>query len=119
MYKWVYDRMVEEYKKEEKIDLINKIMSYSNIEVSDRCFANECCSGSAIYNIDTLFEHLKDGMLQSGCNGETVKKIKNALASWEYIKRELAEMRRDTRVSEEERGFKKRVSEVKEPYDDI
>ena len=35
MYKWVYDRMVEEYNKEDKLDLIHKIMSYSNIEVSD------------------------------------------------------------------------------------
>lgn len=24
MYKWIYDRMVEEYEKEEKIDLIHK-----------------------------------------------------------------------------------------------
>lgn len=41
MYKWIYDKMVEEYQKEEKIDLIHGIMSYSNIEVSDRAFANQ------------------------------------------------------------------------------
>lgn len=119
MCKWFYDRMVEEYKKEEKIDLINKIMSYSNIEVSDRCFANECCSGSAIYNINTIFEYLQEGLSQNQYDSMTDKQIKDALSSWEYIRNGLAEMKRDTRVSEAEKNFKKRVSSAKDPYDSI
>lgn len=119
MYKWVYDRMVEEYKKEEKIDLIDKIMSYSKIELSDRCFANQCCSGGAICNINILFEYLQNGASQNRYNGDTAKKIKDALLSWEYIREGISEMKRDTRVSEAERDFKNRVSEAKDPYDSI
>lgn len=67
MYKWVYDRMVEEYQKKEKIDLIHKIMSYSNIELDDRCFANQCCSSMDVYNINELFEYLRENVSQGDC----------------------------------------------------
>lgn len=117
MYKWVYDRMVEEYEKEEKIDLIHKIMSYGNIEVSDRCFANQCCSGEDIYNIERLFEHLRENVAQG--DYDLIERLKAATSSWEYIRNGLSEMRRDTRVSEAEKDFEKRVSEAKEPYDPI
>ena len=68
MYKWVYDRMVEEYMKEEKIELIHEIMSYSNIEVSDRCFANQCCAGADVYNINALFELLEKREFKANIN---------------------------------------------------
>lgn len=117
MYKWIYDRMVEEYQKEEKIDLIHRIMSYSNIEVSDRAFANQCCAGTAIYNINRLFEFLEERMQDaSGGIPEIVIKAKN---DWEYIRSGLAEMKRDTRVSEAEKDFQKRLLEAKDPYDSI
>lgn len=119
MYKRVYDRMVEEYKKEEKTDLINRIMSYSDIEVSDRCFANQCFSGSAIYNINTIFEYLQDGLSRNQYDSITAGQIKDALSSWEYIRNGLAEMKRATRVSEAEQDFKKRISKAKDPYDSI
>lgn len=115
----MYDRMVEEYSKEEKIDLINKIMSYSDIEVSDRCFANECCAGNAIYNINELFEYLQEGISQNRYNNDMINKVRDALSSWEYIRNKLAEMKSCTRVSEAEKRFKDRVSEAKDPYDSI
>lgn len=117
MYKWVYDRMVKEYEKEDKIDLIHKIMSYSNIEISDRCFANQCCAGTAVYNINELFEYLRDNASRGDC--ELLERLKNATSSWEYIRNGLSEMKRDTRVSEAEKDFNKRASEAKDPHDSI
>lgn len=117
MYKWVYDRMVKEYEKEDKIDLIHKIMSYSDIEISDRCFANQCCSGADAYNINELFEYIRKNASQRDC--ELLERLKNATSSWEYIRNGLSEMKRDTRVSEAEKDFNKRVSEAKDPYDSI
>lgn len=116
MYKWVYDRMVEEYDKEDKLDLIHKIMSYSNIEISDRCFANQCCAGTDVYNINELFEYLREN---ESWDCELLERLKNATSSWEYIRNGLSEMKRDTRISEAEKDFKKRVSNAKDPYDPI
>lgn len=117
MYKWVYDRMVEEYNKEDKLDLIHKIMSYSNIEVSDRCFANQCCAGVDVFNINELFEYLQENASHGDC--ELLDRLKNATSSWEYIRNGLLEMKRDIRVSEAEKDFKKRVFDAKDPYDSI
>ncbi len=117
MYKWVYDKMVEEYQKKEKIDLIHQIMSYSNIEVSDRCFANQCCAGADVCNINEFFEYLQENVGLGDCG--ILERLKKATSSWEHIRNGLSEMKRDTRVSEAEKDFEKRVSEAKEPYDFI
>lgn len=37
MYKWLYDRMVEEYEKEPKQELIIRMIAIEEIELSDRC----------------------------------------------------------------------------------
>lgn len=117
MYKWVYDRMVEEYEKEEKIDLIHKIMSYSNIEVSDRAFANQCCAGTDVYNINTFFEFLEE---KGYTKDEKIKEIfEKAMNSWQYIRGGLSEMKSDTRVSEAEKDFKERVNSAKDQMDII
>ena len=119
MYKWMYDRMVKEYEKESKEELAQRIMTMEEIECSDRCFANQCCAGSAIYNINELFEYLQDGVSLGQYDGKAVGKIKNALSSWEYIRNGLVEMKIDTRVSEAEKNFKQRVFSAKDPYDSI
>lgn len=117
MYKWVYDRMVEEYEKEEKIDLINKIMTYSEIEVSDRTFANQCCAGADVYNINTFFEFLEE---KGYTKDEKFKEIfEKAMNSWQYIRRGLLEMKFDTRVSEAEKDFEERVNSAKDKMDII
>lgn len=46
MYKWMYDRMVTEYSKKSKEELVQEIMALEKIEGSDRCFANECQAGA-------------------------------------------------------------------------
>lgn len=117
MYKWIYDRMVEEYEKEEKIDLIHKIMSYSNIELADRCFADSFCIGMDVYNINTLFELLENRLCPQ--DHELISALNSAIGSFNNIKRGLSEMRRATRASEAEKNFKERILEAKDPYDSI
>lgn len=73
MYKWMYDRMVAEYSKKSKEELVQEIMSLEEIECSDRAFANQCQAGTPIYNINELFLVLKD--LKEGFTYEKATKV--------------------------------------------
>lgn len=121
MYKWVYDRMIEEYKKESKEELINRLMAESEIEVEDRSFANQCYAGTSIYDINELFSALED--LQNGFTYEKAAKVyelaEQAKGSWNYIKSGLSEMKQDTRSGKKLEDFKKRVSMAKDKNDCI
>lgn len=117
MYKWLYDRMLKEYEKEGKIDLIHKLMIYKEIEVSDRSFADQCFSGKDIYNINELFDYLRENLKK--CDPELFDRMEEAASSWAYIISGLSKMKRATRASEAESAFKKRVSEAQGPYDSV
>ena len=121
MYKWLYDRMVDEYKKESKEELVQRIMAIEEIECSDRCFANQCCAGTAIYNINELFSALDN--LQAGFTYEKAAKVyklsQTAKESWRYITNGLIEMKSDTRCGEKMDDFKKRVEAAKDQNDSI
>ena len=121
MYKWMYDKMVTEYSKETKEELVQRIMSLEEIECSDRCFANQCMSGTSIYDINELFSVLED--LQSRFTYEKVAKVyelmKNAKGSWNYIRNGIAEMNDDARCGKTLDSFKLRVSNVKHNNDSI
>ena len=121
MYKWMYDRMVTEYSKESKEELIQRIMSLEEIECSDRCFANQCMAGSTIYNINELFSALED--MQSGFTYEKAARVyelmENAKGSWNYIRNGISEMNDNTRSHKELENFKKRVSNATDNDDSI
>lgn len=121
MYKWVYDRIVEEYKKESKEELINRLMAESEIELEDRSFANQCCAGTAIYDINELFSAIKD--LESGFSYENAAKVyelaEQAKGSWDFIRSGLSEMKQDTRSGKKLEDFMKRVSMAKDKMDVI
>lgn len=121
MYKWMYDRMVEEYSKETKEELTQRIMAADEIECSDRCFANQCQAGTSIYNINELFSALDD--MQSGFTYEKAEKVyelmESAKGSWNYIKNGIAEMNDCLRSSRTLDDFKKRVSNAKHSNDSI
>lgn len=121
MYKWVYDRMIEEYEKESKQDLITRMMAIEEIELSDRCFANQCCAGTAIYSINELFSALDD--LQSGFSYEKAAKVYElaeiAKGNWNYIKNGLVDMKQDTRCGEKLEDFRRRVKNAKDKLDSI
>lgn len=121
MYKWMYDKMVEEYSKETKEELIQRIMSLEEIECSDRCFANQCMTGSSIFHINELFSALED--MQSGFSYEKAAKVyetmEAARSSWCYISNRISEMNDNTRCRKQLDEFKKRVSNAKSKNDSI
>lgn len=121
MYKWMYDRMVTEYSKETKEDLVQRIMTLKEIECSERCFANQCEAGTSIYNINELFSALKD--LQAGFTYEKAAKLyeiaEQAKDSWNYIINGLHEMNNDSRYSKVLEDFKQRVIRATESDDSI
>ena len=41
MYKWMYDRIVKQYEKESKEELVQRIMAMEEIECSDRISARQ------------------------------------------------------------------------------
>ena len=121
MYKWMYDRMVTEYSKESKEELIQRIMSLEDIECSDRCFANQCMAGTPIYDINKLFSALED--MQSGFAYEKADRVyelmKTAKDSWNYIRNGISEMNENTRCNKVLDDFKSRVVNAKDSNDSI
>lgn len=121
MYKWMYDRMVTEYSKETKEELVQRIMSLEEIECKDRCFANQCQAGNSIYNISELFSALE--CMQSGFSYEKAEKVyelmESAKGSWDYIRNGIAEMNDNARCGKVLDDFKLRVSNAKNNNDSI
>lgn len=121
MYKWMYDRMVTEYSKESKEELVKRIMSLEEIECLDRCFANQCMAGNSMYNINELFSALED--MQSGFTYEKAaivyKLMEVAKGSWNYIRNGIAEMNDNTRCGKTLDSFKLRVLNAKDSNDSI
>ncbi len=121
MYKWMYDRMVTEYSKETKEELIQRIMALEEIECSDRCFANQCETGTSIYNINELFSALSD--MQAGFSYEKAAKLyeiaERAKDSWHYIISGLHELNDNSRCGIVLEDFKQRVARATEDNDSI
>lgn len=121
MYKWIYDRMVTEYSKESKDELVQRIMALEEIECSDRCFANQCMAGTSIYDINELFSALED--IQSDFTHEKAARVyelmKTAKGSWNYIRNGISEMNDNTRCGKVLDDFKLRVANAKDSYDNI
>ena len=121
MHKWMYDRMVAEYSKKSKEELIQEIISLQEIELSDRAFANECEAGTSVYNINELFSVLKDLKEEFTCEKvlKTCELMDRAESSWNFIVREIAEMNDDERQSKTLEDFKNRLSNVANVNDNI
>ena len=121
MYKWMYDRMVTEYSKRSKEELIQEIMALEEIECSDRCFANQCEAGATIYNINELFSALKE--LKAGFTYEKAAKvyelIEIAESSWNYVKNGIAEINNDLRCTTVLEDFKNKVAKATDSNDSI
>lgn len=112
MYKWMYDRMVGEYSKKPREELVQEIMSLEEIECSDRAFANQCEAGTSIYNINELFSALKDLKKEFTCEKalKVYELMDKAESSWNFITKEIAEINDDERQSKALEDFKNRVS---------
>lgn len=121
MKRWMYDRMVAEYSEKSKEELVQQIMSLEEIELSDRCFANECKAGSAVRQINGLFSTLDE--LNTDFTKENVEKICTLLVDakhgWEYITNGIAEMNDKSRCDKALKNFKNRVANAIDKDDNI
>lgn len=121
MYRWMYDRMVSEYEKKSKEELAQRIMAMDEIECSDRCFANQCESGTAISSINELFYALDE--LQTDLSHEKATRISEisnkAKDGWNYITNGLSKMNDNSRCYATLEDFKERVSNAKDNMDSI
>ena len=121
MYKWMYDKMVTEYSKKSKEELVQEIMALEKIECSDRCFANECQAGASIYNINELFSALKE--LKAEFTYEKAAKVyelmESAENSWDYIKMEISAMNDNSRCNKTLEDFKNKVANTTDSNDNI
>lgn len=121
MYKWMYDRMVKEYEKASKEELVQRIMAMDEIECSDRCFANQCEAGTAISNINKLFYALDE--LQAEFSPEKVTRIceisNKAKDGWNYIVNGLSKMNDNSRGYAALENLKERINNAKDSMDSI
>ena len=113
MKRYLYKRMVTELSKESKEELIQRIMALEEIECSDRTFANECQAGTTIYNINELFsalDNLKENFTYEKA-ARVYKLAEKAKNSWDFVKREIAEINDNSRSYKMLNNFKKRFAD--------
>lgn len=124
MKKWLYDRMVTEYSKKSKEELIQRIMASDELECEDRCFANQCQAGMSMYNINNLFDvinTLKNCLANPNSTEAELKECADNLwlatddaqNSWNYIRNGIARINDDSRSEKKLNDFKRRVSELR------
>lgn len=110
MNNFIYNKMVELKSKQSKEELIHEIMSLQEIELDDRCFANQCEAGTSIMVINELFEAINE--LKISFSYEKAAKVyelsEKAESQWRYIKNGLMEMNNPSRVSKNLEDFNKR-----------
>lgn len=116
MQKWIYDKMIAEYKKESKEELAQNIIALKEIELSDRNFANQCGAGATICIINELFDALEKEGEKSVYLSRLIEQAKN---NWNYIVNELSKMNDPSRCSSALDSLKTRVADTKSDYDNI
>lgn len=116
MKRFIYNKIVTDYSKKSKEELIQEIMALEKIECSDRCFANQCEAGNALANINRLFAVLND---TSKISDYIRNIIVNAESSWEYITSGISTINDDSRCENALIEFKNRVAEATDDDDCI
>ena len=121
MEKWLYDKLLSEYSKKSKEELMQIIMSLEEIELSDRAFANQCMAGTIMYDINELFTAINE--MRNCFTFETAYKVyklmNNARNSWNYVRHGIEEMSDSARTSKSLDDFKLRVFKAVDTTDDI
>ncbi len=123
MYKWMFDRLVEEYKKEPIEDLVGKLIAMQNIECKDRSFANQCEAGTTIYSLNEFF-----GKVEKLCNTESpterdtlINEIKvsfpESKGSYSYIRNRIRGINDDNRCDKETRRVLDDMRKAKDDND--
>lgn len=116
MKRFLYDRMVTEYSKETKEELVQRIMALEEIECEDRCFANQCFSNVTVLHINELFAALEEIKTNPSHENiaKVIKHVEWAENSWNCILRGLSEMNDNSRCNRYLDDFKRRVENGRE-----
>lgn len=121
MKKFMYDRMVQEYSKCSKEELIQEIMALSEIETSDRVFANEVFAGTTAADINSMFSIIDE--LNHKFSYRKADQLKEATikaqSAWRFITSQLMDMNNNGRAPEALSNFRKRVDNAKDKDDSI
>lgn len=116
MKRFLYERMVTEYSKETKEELIQRIISLKKIECEDRCFANQCFSGMSVSRINELFAALEE--LKKNPSHEDIENVielsELAKNNWNYVLQGLEKINDGSRCNSELKDFKRRVNRNRE-----
>lgn len=121
MKKCHYDMMVKDYSKESKEELVQRIMAESEIETSDREFANHCLASTIAADINEMFEIMND-LKQKFSYSKAAKLYEasdKAEKGWKFILSRLQEINDPKRSSEAFENFKERVANASSPDDSI
>lgn len=90
------------YKNESREDLIKRIVILSSLELSDRCFANQCVAGPDILKVTSLFDYIEE--LHKLSDNDPViddiyKMMDEARTSFRFIKNGISEINDDNRYA--------------------
>ena len=114
MKKFMYEKLLNEYSKETKEKLINRIMAGDSIECHDREFANCIFAGTTAANINNLFEAIDD--LEKGFTYEKAAKLyeitMDAKISWNYILSSLEDMQDPQRSDKALKDFEESLKHM-------
>lgn len=109
MRKDIYEMLVEDYSKESKEELAQRIISLSDIECEDRAFANECLAGNHLKNIDDALQAFEKIADLYHINTKDVH-LDKALSSFAFIKKEVVKMNDYSRTSKFLEEFKNNMN---------
>ncbi len=121
MEKWMYEKYLGFTKEKSVEELTIEHLAYSNIECSDRAFANHFEAGMSGCYLNELFENLK---VLAANTEETknataeekekalksiIENLENCEDAYKYVKRGIREINNDSRVYEEISKLKKEL----------
>lgn len=122
MYKWVYDKYIEEFKKKDKEELTQEILAMRQILCKDRHFIENYYSGPDIYDINALFMAINE-LRKDPSSERAIRRVLDyampAERSWENIQKALRDIKDPARVSKAIDEFKIGVEEAKKSNDYI
>ena len=121
MEKWIYEKYLGFTKEKSVEELTIEHLAYSNIECSDRAFANNFEAGMSGYYLNELFENLRvltaNTEETKNTTAEEKEKalkdimdnLENCENAYKSIKREIRVMNNNSRVYDEIRDIKKQL----------
>lgn len=113
MEKWIYNRLLEQYGKESKEELAQEIMALNRVVSSDKDFASQYQTSTAIHHMDELLnavKELKEEMQDDKKASKVFELAEEAKHGLEYIKEGLSKMNDTERARKSLEELKEEVN---------